>query len=144
IDVKPRRPAMMPTTRNSSASCSMSPPSEEVQLRVLYLHALEVVVAAPFVAAEVDIRILVNELVTTEVFHFRAAFGPHAAAVRRRGAWRRRRSAPRRRRLASAGGSLRATCCARRATCCALRALLLRRLFRGALASSLARGGLAR
>src|SRR6266513_1898847 len=83
IDVNPRRPAMIPTTRNSSASCSISPPSVEVQLRVLYLHALEVVVAA-FVAAEFDLRVLVYELVSTERFHFLGAL-VHRAAVGRRG-----------------------------------------------------------
>jgi hypothetical protein len=56
----------------------------EDRLRVLYLHALEVVVSTAFVAAEVEIGVLVHQLVITEWHHF-FAFGPgiHRAAERR-------------------------------------------------------------
>jgi hypothetical protein len=64
IDVKPRTAAMMPTTRNSSAN----------QLRGLCLDTLEVVVSAFVIAAEVDVR-LFHQLVITERVHIFTAGG---------------------------------------------------------------------
>src|SRR5262249_23666308 len=110
IDVKPRTAAMMPTTRNSSANCSMSPPlPEKDQLRVLCLDSLEVVVSAFVLAAKVDVR-LFHQLVITERVHIFATGLVHGATKlgRLTGCCcpSRCRAAPRRRSLPARGAPL--------------------------------------